>query len=108
MTMRPDRSTVSESGRPRHSPISATRSSSMRISTRSASGRFGDMVITVASRSRTRLTVSDRVRRVPGHGGRYPVGDQLLLVVAVQVPWRLGEGLVRTAAHHHAVLLLRH
>src|ERR1700758_3183633 len=51
---------------------------------------------------------SHRIWRIPRHGGRHPVGDQLFLVVAVQVPWRLGEGLVGPAAHDDSVLLLRH
>ena len=39
---------------------------------------------------------------------RYPVGDLLLLVISVQMTWRLRERLIRPTAHHHSVLGLSH
>ncbi len=48
------------------------------------------------------------VCRVPGHRSRDPVRDLFLLIVPVQVPGRLREGLVGATPQNDAPLLLGH
>jgi len=80
---------------------------------------FGTSVFGVeyelGGRNRIRLLVRSQsvsgrsfVTRIPGHARRYPVRDLLLLVVFVEMPRRLGEGLVGSTAYNDPVFLLRH